>query len=212
MTFLGGLLRKRPEDPRRMSQFRDSLKDLQWIDDKVIASLSKLFDAVDDLATHEVQYYYRRRQTRAWISGLSRFAAWVAGTIGLLVPLLAAPDGSAFKFLSPYGYAFLALSASLLAANALFGGTSGHVRFVSTQLELEKLITSSRIAWLGYLASKPGPANSNSITGGFKLVNDYAQGLYLATIAETGRWGETLLAELDKYQKRQEEKKGQTSE
>jgi hypothetical protein len=171
-------------------------------------SLSKLFEAVDDLASHEVNYYYRRRQTRAWISGVCRFAAWIAGTVGLLIPLLAAPDGSAFKPLGSYGYAALAFSASLLAANALLGGTSGHVRFVLTQLELEKLITVSRISWLAYLSAKPDPASDKKISEGFELVKGYAQSLYAATITETGRWGETLLAELAKFQKALDERKG----
>lgn len=110
-------------------------------------SLSQLFRAVDDLAEAEVSYYYRRRGTRAWISGLARFGAWVFGSIGLLLLLLAATATPDFKAVSQYGYVFLAAAASCLGANSLFGGTEGHIRFVSTQLELEKLITSARIRW-----------------------------------------------------------------
>ena len=50
--------------------------------------LSCLFAAVDDLAEAEVQYYYCRRGTRTWISGLIRTTEWLLGTVGLLLPLM----------------------------------------------------------------------------------------------------------------------------
>jgi hypothetical protein len=86
------------------------------------STLSQLYGAVDDLAAAEVRYYYRRRMTRAWISGISRLLAWVSGTIGLLLPLLAATANPEFKDLAQYGYVFIAIAASCLTANSLFGG------------------------------------------------------------------------------------------
>jgi len=199
--------RLRPEDPRRMHQFRERMQHVSWDKSALLDSLSTLFDAVDDLAEAEVRYYYRRRGTRAWLSGLFRLAAWVFGAIGLLVPLLAA-TGEPFTTWGPYGYVSLALAASFLAANALFGGTTGHVRFVSTQLELEKLVTSSRIAWYRYVARvRAMDLTDEEIENGFVLIQAYAQSLYAATIAEAGHWGEALLAELLKYQKTIEESK-----
>jgi len=191
------LQRLRPEDPRRIKAFRDALKDLKWDKQNVVESLSCLFAAVDNLAEAEVNYYYRRRGTRAVISGLSRFTAWLLGSIGLLLPLL--PAAPMFKDWEQYGYMFLAGAASCLAANSLFGGTDGHIRFVSMQLQLEKLITSSRVGWYKYLAG--AHETDEDIAQGFALILAYADSLHTATISETGRWGETLLTELAKYQK-----------
>lgn len=193
------LQRLRPEDPRRIKAFRAKLEGLDWDKQNVAESLSTLFAAVDELAEAEVHYYYRRRVTRAWISGVTRIGAWLLGTVGLLLPLLAGTDTSLFKDWGQYGYAFLAAAASCLAANSLFAGTEGHIRFVSTQLELERLITASRVAWCRYLA---GPHESDDdLAAGFALILGYASALYAATITETGRWGETLLVELAKFQK-----------
>lgn len=190
------LQRLRPEDPRRINAFRDKLDALKWDKQNVVESLSGLFAAVDNLAEAEVNYYYRRRGTRALISGLSRFTAWLLGSIGLLLPLL--PDVQMFKDWEQYGYVFLAGAASCLAANSLFGGTDGHIRFVSMQLKLEKLITASRVNWCKYLASTH--ETDAEIAEGFSLILAYADSLHTATISETGRWGETLLTELAKYQ------------
>ena len=196
-------LRLRPEDPRRIQAFRTKLEGIKWDSQNLVASLSILFAAVDDLAEAEVKYYYRRRGTRAWISGITRIMAWLLGSTGLLLPLLAG-TAPIFKDWGQYGYVCLAGAASFLAANSLFGGTDGHIRFVSTQLELERLITGARVGWCKYLA---GPHNADEdVAQGFSLILNYATSLHTATITETGRWGETLIAELAKYQKALESK------
>lgn len=150
---------------------------------------------MDELAEAGVLYYYRRRGTRALISSLTRLGAWALGTAGLLLCLLAgtsAPWGQ-------YGYALLAAAASCLAANSLFGGTEGHIRFVSTQLEIERLITATRVEWCQYLA---GPHESDERRAeGFDIILGYANALHTATLAEVGRWGETLLTEVAKFRK-----------
>lgn len=197
--FQEWIRRIRPEDPRRIRDFRLKLEGLNWSKEAVVNSLSTLFDAVDDLAEAEVQYYYRRRGTRAWISGVTRIGAWMFGTVGLLLPLLAGTAGASFKDWGQYGYVFLAGAASCLAANSLFGGTEGHIRFVSTQLELEKLITTSRVGWYKYLAE---PHDTDAAIGsGFALILAYANALHATTIAETGHWGEIIMTELAKFQK-----------
>ncbi len=184
-----------------MRAFREQTAGLTWEPAALAASLGVLFGAVDDLAEKEARYYYRRRGTRAWLSGVTRTCAWLFGSMGLLLPLLASTDGALFRAWGPYGYAFLALAASALAANALFGGSEGHVRFVATQLELEKLITASRIAWCEHLA---GLNNSGNMTPeereqGFALILGYATKLHETAISETGRWGEALIAELAQF-------------
>jgi len=190
--------RFRPEDPRRMSQFRLDLASLSWEGDAAFAALSQLFAAVDALAEAEVRYYFRRRGTRAWVSGITRFGAWVLGSIGLLLPLLGASPWLPFKDATQYGYAFLAAAASCLAANALFGGTSGHVRFVGTQLELERLVTKARIDWCAFLAERT--RGLESVKRGFALIHAYAHALYATTITETGNWSAEAMAALARYE------------
>lgn len=188
------------EDPGRIIDFRTRTEALEWDPPHVEASLRTLFAAVDALAEAEIAYYYRRRGTRAWISGLARFAAWVLGSIGLLLPLLAATASPRWQEWAQYGYVFLAAAASALAANSLFAGTEGHIRFVSTQLELERLVVASRVEWYRYLAL---PRNGDEeLARGFGLILDYAQNLHGAVLKETGRWGETLLDELSKLERK----------
>ncbi|WP_417224517.1 SLATT domain-containing protein [Amphritea sp.] len=189
--------RLRPEDPQRLGNFRQTTQDLKWDEEDVAESLAILFNAVDLLAEAEVAYYYRRRGTRAWISGVTRFGGWLFGSIGLLLPLLATTTDSTFQQWAAFGYVALAIAASCFAANSLFGGTAGHIRFVATQLELEKLMTATRISWCRYLSQDHADDISNV---GFSLILNYAEELYAITLSETGLWGELLLKELSAYQ------------
>ncbi|HEY9103493.1 SLATT domain-containing protein [Chitinimonas sp.] len=194
-------LLKRPEDPHRMVRFRERLQDIPWANNESPGALDQLFRAVDELAEAEVYYYHRRRNTRAWISGVARTIALATGSIGLLIPLLAGAGLAwpAGPFRAELGYVFLAISAGALTANTLFGGTAGHVRFVTTQLKLEKLITASRIGWYDYL-SNPGAADEASRRG-FTLILDYATKLHDMVLAETGDWAGLTLAALEQFQK-----------
>lgn len=194
--------RLRPENPRRVRRFREEVQNLKWEQSNTANSLFKLFDAVDVLAETEVGYYYRRRGTRACLSGLFRLLAWIFGTVGVVLPLFAAARGIAIESWGPWGYLFLALGGSFLGANSLFGGTSGHVRFVSTQLELERLITTSRVSWCDYSAHVDlENISEEDIKRGFALIQTYAEKLYEKTLSATMFWGKTLMEELKKYQK-----------
>ncbi len=190
-------VKPRTEDPIRIQVFKTAMDALSWAPDDVLTSLNGLFDAIDRLANAELRYYYRRRRTRAWISGLTRLGAWILGSIGLIIPLLASTNKPGFEGIVSYGYVFLAMAGSLLAANALFGGTDGHIRFVTTQLEIERIIIRARIHWCEYMATQK--VSDADASKGFEQILTYANELHARALTETDRWGETLLKELKKY-------------
>lgn len=208
-----GIRRGFPENPDRLARFRDRVSSLDWSKGVDWSTVAELFAAVDLLAEAEVNYYFRRRKTRAALSGIFRTGAWVLGALGILLPLL--PASTQDRLSGPsWGYVFLAASGTLLAANALFGGTSGHVRTVSAQLSLEKLITLTRIRWCRYQSEAgQNQPDKEAVEAIFDFILAYAEGIYAATISETAVWGEALLSELNKYAdalKQGEAKKGKT--
>ncbi|WP_422384451.1 SLATT domain-containing protein [Roseibium album] len=209
MTNILKSLTYRVENPVRIQKFRTKSNNINWNQSKNLESLNELFSMIDELAMAELQYYYRRRNTRAWISGSTRFFGWVLGTIGLLFPLLAATQSEDFKGFASYGYVFLVAAGSFFALNSLFGGTAGHIRFVKTQLEIEKLITSSHLAWNDFLANSK--EDNPNLESGFKLISEYASSLYAQTITETGTWGEDTLSSLEEFRKSLESTKSKKS-
>ena len=186
-----------PEAPGRIQEFKTRIRALGWDKDDVVTSLDVLFAALDDLAETEIQYYYRRRGTRALISSVCRILACVLGIPGWLLPLLASANPGKFGGYGPFGYAFLAGAASCLVINALFAGTEGHVRFASAQLDLEKLVITTRVRWCEYLSRLH--AGRDTTEAGFAIILAYATELHAITLKETARWGENILAELDRY-------------
>ena len=209
--MIAGIVRRlqqlKPEHPTKLLEFQESVSKLEWNDASVKKSLSMLFEAVDALAVRELSYYYRRRQTRAWISSSFRFSAWLFGSVGLLLPLLAATKEPWILASSEYGYVALAVSASCLAANALFGGTTGHIRFVSAQLTIEKLVTVSRISWYEYMSRfNDDRIPRDQIAKGFERIQKYAEELYATTIVETGQWAEMVMRDLEKFRSKLDEK------
>ena len=155
------------------------------------------------LAELELRYYFRRRRTRSWVSGVTRIMGWVCGAAGLLLPLIGAADPSRGD-LAKWGYVALAAAGSLFGANSLFGGTSGHTSFVFAQLAIERLITETRIAWTkmlaemelhGKCADQLGP---EQLTSMFELIQNYATAVYDITASETAEWRTNILGELAK--------------
>jgi hypothetical protein len=193
---------KSPEHPDKITYFREQISALQWGKEVRATSLSKLFDAVEDLAEAEVRYYFQRRGRTSWWSGKLRFLAWGCGSIGAILPLLAATNQATFSALGPWGFVFLAAAASFLGANALFGGTTGHVRFVTNQLALERLIASKRIEWSSYSASvDDDPTSEEALEKGFKYIQVYVEEIYLVVTTETGAWSKAVLEQIGNLEK-----------
>lgn len=124
----------------------------------------------------------------------------MVGSIGLFLPLLAGTACPRWQDWGQYGYVFLVAAASALAANSLFGGTEGHIRFLSTQLELERIAVAARFGWYRYLALPR--KTDEDISRGFTLILEYSGKLQGAVLSETDRSGERVLAELAKLERR----------
>lgn len=196
-------VQRTPEHPRKISAFRECCKKLTWPSTERRASVSILFNKIDELAEFELKYYYRRRNTRALISTIARLGGWAFGAAGLLLPLLAATDPSR-KDWAAWGYVALAAAGSCFGANALFGGTSGHASFVAAQLAIERLIIENRLAWAKVIAeTQPQPGASDQLddaqlTAALDLIHNYTKSVYTITANETENWRNSTLEELSK--------------
>lgn len=189
-----------PENPKKLDAFKQKILGLKWENGQEIASLKELFEAVDSLAHAEVLYYFSLRRRRSNWSGVLRFFGWVLGTTGVVLPLLATAIPQSSAALIPWGYVALAVAASLFAADGLFGASAGHIRFVTTQLSIERLMTINRLEWSNFASqANLTPITPDFLNKGFDLVRKYAADLYLSTLSETNAWSEFLQLETKKY-------------
>lgn len=197
------------EDPERIRAFLEKTASLDWSNRK--ESLSTLKNEAFELLNHEVAYYYRIRQDKKSLSGYLRFGMLLFGTLGILAPLA---EAAKIYEVGNYGYLLLAVSGAFLTANNLFGGTTGHARFVTTQLQLEKIIAVGTVKWnelenkLDQDADKAPEIELEM----FQFIIRTLEDAYQLIIEETNEWNESLktaLADFEKrYKKSQSEKRG----
>lgn len=181
---------ERIEDPLRLSTFADALRNLDWAEPRAGESLDAVAAAVTELFRAEVSYYYNRRKGRRVLGRILRTLAFLIGSAGLLCPLIEAAGGPA---LAKSGYVLLAAAAACLAANRLVGGTHGHVRYVTAQYEIERLLSGFAIDWQewrrDHVAKVP---EKGAAAQGFVLLRKLITEVYAVIQQETRAWGEAL--------------------
>ncbi|MEA3011057.1 MAG: hypothetical protein QOJ91_2749 [Sphingomonadales bacterium] len=193
-------LQRADTGPQRLQEFHDALAALgsgQMGD----GGLDGISDALKLLFAKEVRYYFRLRHRRSMFAMPSRLFAFVFGTVGLMVPLLAAAEPR--LALPPgYGYVLLALAAASLAANRLFGGTLGHIRYTTAQYALEALLIGFSLDWQAWkrrsAAAAPGE-EAKVEAEGFALLRALCTAAYAAMAEETRLWGATLSAAEEQF-------------
>lgn len=191
----------RAEDPERLRRFLDQLDDADWRGDPASA-LGRLFKALDELVLHEVRYYYKARRRQRVVSIVTRVLAVVFGTPGVLMPLVAAAEPALFAGLASWGFPFLACAAAMVALNRMFGATGSHIRYVTAQLELERLIAKFRLQWLEWLSRQAAPAHTATPAEAFQMMNGFVDAVYAVLLQETAAWGQAVAEALRDYESR----------
>ena len=187
------------EDPERIRLFLEKTASLDW--SNVNESLSTLQSGAFELLNHEVSYYYRIRQNKKSLSSYLRFGMLLFGALGILAPLA---EVAQLYEVGNYGYLMLAISGVFLTANNIFGGTTGHARFVTTQLKLEKIIAVGTVKW-SELESKLNQ-DTNDVSEVqlemFQFIVSTLEEAYQLIIDETTEWNESLKAAMEDFAKK----------
>jgi len=189
------------EDLKRLRDLTTALSAANW-NGGGHASLQKSFHALNDLIYRQIAYYDSERRRRLRWSGITRGLAASLGIAGVVIPLLSSAGSTTFYCLAPYGYPSLVAAAAIITANKMLGVTGGHVRFASTQLELEHITTKFNLKWAEWL-SRNGTASQIQATNeqAFTLLNEFSEEAYEVILLETTAWGESVLEGLNEYYK-----------
>ena len=193
--------------PARLVAIADELRAISWLDgaadqkawDTLVGKLSLIFQ-------RELNYYYSQRR-KAAIAKFLRWAAWGVGTLGLLCPLLVplvSGKDSALEArlpiawlpvpIAPLGYLLIALAGALLAANRFLGLTEGHIRFATTQLQLEAEISALNFGWVA-IKAKAASGDPLNVDDTLKLVAGARHRLHEIVLSETQNWATQTAAQ-----------------
>lgn len=185
------------EDPVRIKGFLESIRNLDWKDPAV--SIDALCQQAFELLRFEVDYYYKIRQSKKRLSLWFRIAVLVFGSLGMLAPLVEA--AKLYTGAGGMGYLLLGVAGVFLAANSLFGGTSGHGRIVTTQLSLEKVIAVGSVQWNELRNRRYGATDKAAIEKEmFDFIVKMLETGYQLILDETADWAKTLNESVSNYE------------
>lgn len=186
------------EDPVRIKSFLEKIGKLDWKDPAV--SMDALCREAFELLRHEVDYYYKIRQSKKRLSFVVRVSVLIFGSLGMLAPL--ADAAKLYDGASGLGYLFLVVAGVFMAANNLFAGTSGHGRIVTTQLSLEKVIAIGTVKWSELRSRLDGAPDKAAVEKEmFDFIVKILESGYQLILDETSDWAKTLNEAVSNYER-----------
>ncbi len=185
--------------PIRASPTYD-ISDLKWTDmESSAASVKIIHKHVLKKARDAGGWYQSKKNSRKRISKLLQLTALLTGVAGGLVPLL---QPLWTELPSNLGYVLIGLSAALLFANRFLGISSGWIRFVQTELLIQKATESFEIEWAQTMASMNGrPANPVQLSQLFDKLKHFATDINQLVEQETNAWAAQFDQDLELVEK-----------
>lgn len=137
------------------------IQDLKWSTTQEIQmSISALYQYAEASANDSINWYGRKKKSKAKMSWILRALAIFLTTLGGLTPIISALGGSTINlmdgklnvYVGQLGYLFLGLAAGCIAFDRFFGFSSGWMRYISTKMTLEKELSEFRFDWAMMIA------------------------------------------------------------
>ncbi|HYC04671.1 MAG TPA: SLATT domain-containing protein [Azospirillaceae bacterium] len=184
------------EQAGKLRETLEALDGLQWRDDTAISCINSVFRTLNEICLSEIEYYERRRGKHRSLAQWAKGLGWFFGTSGLMFPLLAA--ASDLKVLG-WGYFAFGLAGACFAADNLFGFSRGHIRYVTTQISLERAMSEVAIQWKRLQGQNRIRIGNEEYEKAFDLLEGYCRIIYDLTLGETKEWSLALLKSIDDY-------------
>jgi hypothetical protein len=126
-----------------------------WNKDNPQESLDAVYGRAIANAENDIEWYQSRKKPSRIRSQWLRFFSIVLAAVGALCPLLDATriveiyTGAPSNFaLGQWGYVFLAAAAAIVGYDFYFGHSSGWMRFIVTQISIERALKEFQYDWL----------------------------------------------------------------
>ena len=183
-------------------------------------SLQRAYQWAVDKANERIEWYQRKSKWKRRWSWFLRLGAVALAAVGVLCPLIAAtglwPNGESGTnalSLGQLGYVFFALAAALHGFDRCFRLSKSWMRFIVTQLSLERLVIEFHYDWASLLAGQQGQPTSAQpdLPAMVQRIKDFSMAVEAAIKQETDAWVaefQSSLAELEKMLKTEVQTRG----
>lgn len=166
-------------------------------DEKVKNYLSVFLEYLDD----RLKWYKKYRKRKGVISNILLIIAVLAFTLSLSLIIIYGPNDSQGDSNSyAIGYICLLIASTMLLFDRLFGHSSGWVRYMMAQLEIEKVIGEYHGQWINSI-SKMDLENltTENKTILINLLMNFDKTIKGIVIKETLEWKSNFTAQLEKF-------------
>jgi hypothetical protein len=188
-----------PEGPERINTFLQRVQSLKWDDENQGKPLQSLFDEINTLMQYEIQYYFRVSRRDGFLSVACRCFIILFGGLGFLMPLI---ENAGYLGVGKFGFLSFGIAGMFVAANNVFGASTSHARYITTQFHLEQLVSEKNILWHQQKCMWDNPSPSKEqIAASFKIIQVYSEEAYKLIIAETTEWSEVWTKAIADYAK-----------
>jgi len=184
----------------------------QWDPNKPGESLALVYQWAVQKAQEQIGWYEQRRRPKRRGSQWLRALSICFATIGALCPLIDATQiisNGNKALLGQWGYVSLALAAAIVGYDRYFGLSTGWIRYIVTQLSMEKALKEFQYDWPLLLEQQKGQPQINTLIL-LQRVKEFSLQLDTLVRQETDTWViefQSNISELEKTLKAEIETK-----
>lgn len=185
--------------------------DLVWEPSDVPGSLDALYQYVKDRATKAIDWYLEsKRDKKTWAIWL-RVLAILLASAGAIIPILSQiiTDPKGNQIIAPaWASVALVLAGVLVALDRFLGCSSSWIRYISTELRLQKILDEFQIDWQCQKSKwKDAGPDDKQTEGMFATAKQFIQEVDQLIIEETNAWiaeFQSVLKQIDELAKMKE--------
>lgn len=185
--------------------------DVMWDPKDPVASLRTVRKKVEDEAQEAINWYWRSKASKSFLSQNIQFAALVltaaAGLVPAVFQLLKTSKVVAEGFDSgTIATLSIGLAAALLGLDKAFGFSSGWTRYVLTATTMTKLLHEFRLDWVATVAASADPPTLEEQAKLIQRAKDFVSTIQGMVLQETKDWAtefQSNMAQMEKDLKTQ---------
>jgi hypothetical protein len=200
------------------------VEELKWqTPDEIQKSIVALYQYAEQTAHYCIYWYGKNKGSKSFMSRLLRAAAIILTTLGGLMPIISAllgatnvqvansqVAGAGFHlYVGQFGYLFLGAAAACIALDRFFGFSSGWMRYITSKMTLERMLSEFRMDWAMMVAKLGGKSpTTDQVQLMIQKIKEFVIAINSHVEQETQTWiseFKTNLADIEKAATKQAE-------
>jgi hypothetical protein len=150
----------------------------------------QIYESANAISNKARKWYWTSIKSKKNASFILRILSFVLLIFGAALPILAGMivDAQKSLYLTQAGVASLAVAGLIVAADRVFGWSSGWLRYIATVTEMETATHKFRFDWVDYTIKKTEPLNEKDKQTLFEIARKFVDEILKLQSDETNKW------------------------